>query len=260
MRFWMGHTQCVSKSVETEPATLWKDWRRKFRSFPRSVPERRSVASPTALMTLPDSALDKSLLRAVHPKKQLQQRRLEPTVDAEGFEGAMMHLSESGWYWGTLTAAEAKLVLDDALEGTFLLRKSSNPAYLLTLSVRTSLGPTHLRIEYANGKFSFDSVALARPQLRQFKGAVELVQYYALAYQRLASPTEEARPAEEAEENSLQVAPETLQLKLTRPRHKKPGSLQHLCRKVINQHSHSHNDLPLPERLKGFLLEYPFLL
>lgn len=165
-----------------------------------------------------------------------------------------------GWYWGSLTAAEAKQVLDEALEGTFLLRKSSNPAYLLTLSVRTSVGPTHLRIEYVNGNFGFDSVAMARPQLKQFKGAVELVQHYALAYQRTANPKEETRPAEEAEENALPVASETLQLKLTRPLHKKPSSLQHLCRKAINQYSHSHKDLPLPERLKDFLLEYPFLL
>lgn len=162
-----------------------------------------------------------------------------------------------GWYWGPLTATEAKQVLDAALEGTFLLRMSSNPAYLLTLSVRTSFGPTHLRIEYVNGKFGFDSVAMARPQLQQFRGAVELVQHYALAYQRTANSMEEARPAEE---NSLEVAPETLQLKLTKPLLKKPGSLQHLCRKVINQHSHSHTDLPLPERLKDFLFEYPFML
>lgn len=162
-----------------------------------------------------------------------------------------------GWYWGLLTAAEAKQVLDEALEGTFLLRKSSNPAYLLTLSVRTNFGPTHLRIEYVNGKFGFDSVAMARPQLKQFKGAVELVQHYALAYQRTTNPVEDDRPAKE---NSLQVAPDTLQLKLTKPLLKKPGSLQHLCRKVINQHSCSHKDLPLPERLKDFLLEYPFLL
>lgn len=256
IRFWMGHTQCVSKSTETEPATLRRDWRRKLRPFARSAIEGRGVPQSTAIMILP-AASNKSSLTAVQPKNRLDLSQLESTVDAEGFEKAMLHLSKSGWYWGLLTAAEAKQVLVAALEGTFLLRKSSNPAYLLTLSVRTSFGPTHLRIEYANGKFGFDSVAMARPQLKQFKDAVELVQHYALAYQRTANPEEDVKPAIE---NSLQVAPDALQLKLTKPLLKRPSSLQHLCRKVINQHSHSHKDLPLPERLKDFLLEYPFLL
>uniref|UniRef100_A0A4W4FTH8 SH2 domain-containing protein n=1 Tax=Electrophorus electricus TaxID=8005 RepID=A0A4W4FTH8_ELEEL len=86
----------------------------------------------------------------------------------------------AGWYWGSVTASEAKRLLLEAVDGTFLLRDSSNPAYLLTLSVRTALGTTHLRIEYAGGNFGFDSAAVARPRLRQFKGAVDLVQHYAL--------------------------------------------------------------------------------
>ncbi|KAL2104213.1 hypothetical protein ACEWY4_001081 [Coilia grayii] len=259
-RLWMGHTQCVSKSTETEPVTLRRDWRIKFRPFARLASERRSVSSQTAHMIIPNPASNKSLT-VVRPKSQRGRQQLDPAVDAEGFERAMLHLNESGWYWGPLTAAEATQVLDRAHEGTFLLRKSSNPGYLLTLSLRTSLGPTHLRIEYANGKFGFDSAAVARPQLRQFKDAVELVQHYALAYQKVASPKDRnACSTDEADDTALSVTSETLQLKLTRPLHRRPCSLQHLCRKAINQYSHIHENLPLPERLKDFLLEYPFLL
>lgn len=98
---------------------------------------------------------------------------------------------------------------------------------------------------------------MARPHLRQFKGAVDLVQYYTLAYRRQAARRElgtdhDALPTATAEN--------TLQLKLTKPLHKGTPSLQHLCRVVINQHSHDHRDLPLPERLKDFLREYPFVL
>lgn len=86
----------------------------------------------------------------------------------------------AGWYWGPLTAAQAKQVLIDAPEGTFLLRDSSYQGYLLTLSVKTSLGPTHLRIEHGTGMFVFDSVIVAWPRMQRFEGAVDLVQHYAL--------------------------------------------------------------------------------
>lgn len=94
---------------------------------------------------------------------------------------------------------------------------------------------------------------MARPHLRQFKGAVDLVQYYTLAYRRQASHRELGMDPDSLPEN-------TLQLKLTKPRHKAAPRLQHLCRVVINQHSHNHRDLPLPEMLKDFLREYPFVL
>lgn len=163
----------------------------------------------------------------------------------------------AGWYWGSITAAEAKELLSNTLEGSFLVRDSSSPHYHLTLSVKTELGPTHLRIEYMNGQFGFDSVVMARPHLRQFKGAVELVQYYTLAYRRQAALRElgtdrHTRPTAMAEN--------TLKLKLNKPLYKAPPSLQHLCRIVINQHSRDHGHLPLPEMLKEILREYPFVL
>ncbi|XP_073507799.1 suppressor of cytokine signaling 2 isoform X5 [Phyllobates terribilis] len=63
-------------------------------------------------------------------------------------------LRRSGWYWGHMTVNEAKEKLQDASEGTFLVRDSSHTDYLLTISVKTSAGPTNLRIEYREGKFS----------------------------------------------------------------------------------------------------------
>ena len=162
----------------------------------------------------------------------------------------------AGWYWGPITAREAKDLLSEASVGTFLLRDSSNPGYLLTLSVRTGLGPTHLRIEWSGGQFGFDSLALARPRLRRFGGAVELVEHYALACGQDRPEVEE----EEEEEEEENCPDRSLQLRLLRPLRRAVPSLQHLCRISINQHSHAPRDLPLPGRLKDFLQEYPFLL
>lgn len=55
-----------------------------------------------------------------------------------------------GWYWGSITASEARQHLQKMPEGTFLVRDSTHPSYLFTLSVKTTRGPTNVRIEYAD--------------------------------------------------------------------------------------------------------------
>ncbi|XP_035239435.1 suppressor of cytokine signaling 2-like [Anguilla anguilla] len=261
----MGHTQCVSQTRESDTRTRSAEGR-------VETPDTRAVHKPagvpvnTGRMILPNLIPEKSLIPIRLKDPGLEPRQRESTKDAFRGEGAMAQLAESGWYWGCITAAEAKQLLTEAMEGTFLLRDSSNPGYLLTLSVKTSLGPTHLRIAHSDGVFGFDSVVMARPRLRQFKGVVELVQHYAMAHRRPAGPQEQARAPEEEEAGGEEApeaptAPEsTLQLRLTRPLYKSAPSLQHLCRIAINRHSRCHVDLPLPDRLKGYLLEYPFLL
>ncbi|XP_035378535.1 suppressor of cytokine signaling 2-like [Electrophorus electricus] len=239
----MGHTQCISKATETEaPPTHSGDC---------GLDGPAPTLPLSCRVPLPNLRGEKCPAAGGVRSPELEPSREASTHDAERLRGAMTHLYESGWYWGSVTASEAKRLLLEAVDGTFLLRDSSNPAYLLTLSVRTALGTTHLRIEYAGGNFGFDSAAVARPRLRQFKGAVDLVQHYALAHRREA----------ESGHAPAQVGPETpLQLKLTRPLCKAAPSLQHLCRVAINRHSRNHTALSLPGPLTHYLMEYPFLL
>ncbi|KAG9352817.1 hypothetical protein JZ751_017393 [Albula glossodonta] len=241
----MGHTQCVSRIPETQSVQTWKKVRGNSRQY-----KLRTLDVP---MILPNLMPEKSLTPIRLKDRSQELGRGDSTDDAAQVERAMTHLQKSGWYWGPITAAQAKQLLCDAQEGTFLLRDSSNPGYLLTLSVKTSLGPTHLRIESSGDTFGFDSLAMARPRLRRFSGAVELVEHYSLACHQTAHPQDKPRLPEETPERSLQ-------LKLIRPLHKTAPSLQHLCRITINQHSDTPQDLPLPGRLKAFLQEYPFLL
>ncbi|XP_041050564.1 suppressor of cytokine signaling 2-like [Carcharodon carcharias] len=164
----------------------------------------------------------------------------------------MSHLELTGWYWGALTSIEARQILNQTTEGTFLIRDSSNPEYLLTLSVKTSSGPAHLRIEYNEGKFGFDSVVLAKPKLKNFEDVVDLIQHYVLL----------SKSAQTTHDQS--IAPVTkdtvIHLKLTKPLYVATPSLQHLCRIIINKSTKTIQELPLPTRLKEYLLEYPFHL
>ncbi|KAJ8259605.1 hypothetical protein GJAV_G00171350 [Gymnothorax javanicus] len=248
----MGHVQCVSRTPEKRSDSH----QARGGGLDRSrCPTSRSRG---ASMILPTLIPEKSPA-PIWPKEQsVEARRGGSAEDSAQVERALSHLQESGWYWGSITAAEAKHLLSEAKEGCFLLRNSSNPAYLFTLSVQTSLGPTHLRIEMSGGTFGFDSLALARPRLRRFGGVVELVQHYALACAHSAPP--QNHPIRTREEMEA-TRDRSLQLRLLRPLPRTVPRLQHLCRVVINQLSQSHPpDPPVPTRLKTFLQEYPFLL
>lgn len=154
----------------------------------------------------------------------------------------------SGWYWGSLTANEAKEILQDTSEGTFLLRDSSQRDYLFTISAMTSAGPTNLRIEYKHGKFKLDSVVLLRPRLKQFDSVVHLVEHYVQLSRSGSSKVPPGPPPPNG----------TVQLLLTTPVYTATPTLQHLCRISINRATQQVQDLPLPSRLKDYLTEYTY--
>lgn len=158
--------------------------------------------------------------------------------------------SPLGWYWGSLTANEAKEILQDASEGTFLVRDSSQRDYLFTISAMTSAGPTNLRIEYKHGKFKLDSVVLVKPKLKQFDSVVHLVEHYVQLSRNSDTTTLNSQPP---------TPPNgTVQLLLTKPVYTATPSLQHLSRIAINKTTQQIQDLPLPNRLKDYLLDYTY--
>ncbi|XP_068590062.1 suppressor of cytokine signaling 2 [Cebidichthys violaceus] len=171
--------------------------------------------------------------------------------DESRIASAMKDLRNTGWYWGSLTANEAKEILQDASEGTFLVRDSSQRDFLFTISAMTSAGPTNLRIEYKHGKFKLDSVVLVKPKLKQFDSVVHLVEHYVhLSRTRDNKTPSDPRPS---------AAPNgTVQLLLTRPAFTATPPLQHLCRIAINRRTRRVQDLPLPNRLKDYLTDYRY--
>ncbi|CAL8242370.1 unnamed protein product [Merluccius merluccius] len=181
---------------------------------------------------------------------------------------AMKDLKNTGWYWGSLTANEAKEILNDSPEGTFLVRDSSQRDYLFTISAMTSAGPTNLRIEYKDGKFKLDSVVLIKPKLRQFDSVVHLVEHYVQLSRNSSKASASAKVVgggggalnpQPAPSSSTTTTPSgTVQLLLTKPVYTATPSLQHLCRVSINRSTKHVQELPLPNRLKDYLTDYAY--
>ncbi|CAN9508343.1 unnamed protein product [Ophioblennius macclurei] len=180
--------------------------------------------------------------------------------DESRIASAMKDLRKTGWYWGGLTANEAKELLQDASEGTFLVRDSSQRDFLFTISAMTAAGPTNLRIEYKHGKFKLDSVVLVKPKLKQFDSVVHLVEHYVQLSRACDRPSAAAAATSAAAPaHSQPVAPNgTVQLLLTRPVYTATPSLQHLCRIAINRRTRRVEDLPIPNRLKDYLTDYAY--
>ncbi|CAG5980025.1 unnamed protein product, partial [Menidia menidia] len=169
-------------------------------------------------------------------------------------------LENSGWYWGAVTAAQAHSALQEASEGAFLVRDSSHPLYLLTLSVRTARGPTSIRIQSDSFGFMLDSSTPGRTGLSSFPNVNSLVQHYMGPEWK---PEEGKRKVEDAVPSKLtqqKVQETSVVMKLKRALYnpKSLPSLQHLTRLVINRHTDHPDQLPLPGPLVYYLYNYPF--
>lgn len=171
----------------------------------------------------------------------------------------------AGWYWGAVTAAQAHTALQGASEGAFLVRDSSHPLYMLTLSVRTARGPTSIRIQYSSAQFLLDSSSPARTSLSSFPSVPSLVQYYMGPRGKAEEGEAEEQEEEVAGEALSKSSQQTIQgtsvvLKLKRAVYKPLGlpALQHLTRLVINRHCDRPDQLPLPRPLLRYMQDYPF--
>lgn len=158
-----------------------------------------------------------------------------------------------------MSAGEARDALLMKSEGTFLVRDSSHPQYMLALSVATSCGATSVRIEYSRGSFRLDSISPGLPHLQSFPDVHSLIQHY--------TSSGNAAGGHAASVGHVQPKPKhdpgkdsRVLLKLVRPlqRPEAVPSLQHLTRLAINRYTNSPDQLPLPRPLLHYLQDYPF--
>ncbi|XP_007982553.1 cytokine-inducible SH2-containing protein isoform X2 [Chlorocebus sabaeus] len=227
----------------------------------------------TVMQPLPAGAFLEEVAEGTPAQIESEPKVLDPEEDLLCIAKTFSYLRESGWYWGSITASEARQHLQKMPEGTFLVRDSTHPSYLFTLSVKTARGPTNVRIEYADSSFRLDSNCLSRPRILAFPDVVSLVQHYVAscaADTRSDSPDPAPTPAlpmpkEDASNDPALPAPPpatAVHLKLVQPfvRRSSARSLQHLCRLVINRLVTDVDCLPLPRRMADYLRQYPFQL
>lgn len=157
-----------------------------------------------------------------------------------------------------MTAAQAHAALQEASEGAFLVRDSSHPLYMLTLSVRTARGPTSIRIQYSCAQFLLDSSSPARPSLSSFPSVPSLVQHYMGPERKAEEGRVEEEPPSKASQQGLQQTTVVLKLKQALYKPQSLPSLQHLTRLVINRQTDCPDQLPLPRPLLRYLQDYPF--
>lgn len=175
------------------------------------------------------------------------------------FDKVLETLHTSGFYWGAINADQSNRLLLQKTIGTFLVRASSNPKHLFTLSLKTARGVTHIRIIMCDGKFLLDQnvnngnamCSANRPTtLLRFDCVVKMIFYYMLVWgQRRFSSSTRSR------DNGWTLC-------LTAPLYKEVCSLKHLSRVKLNRHfgGDGIHKMSIPPTLKSYLkrYQYPF--
>ncbi|GAB6022651.1 suppressor of cytokine signaling [Chamberlinius hualienensis] len=192
-------------------------------------------------------------------KREVRQfaKNLKPDpleVEFQCLRTCVMKLESSGWYYGQLSWKEATVLLEKTPVGTFLVRDSSDPAYLFALSIQTECGPTSIRIHYADGQFKLDAEDLIAGNLPVFDCVVKLVNYYIdLSKENKLSGTNHVWLDETGRRDRV--------ILINSPLYNEVRSLQHLCRLTVNKHVPLQriHELQLPKAMITFLNSYRYL-
>ncbi|MGH0160436.1 UNVERIFIED_CONTAM: hypothetical protein FKN15_039264 [Acipenser sinensis] len=72
--------------------------------------------------------------------------------DSCSFAASLRELEKCGWYWGPMNWEDAEMKLKGKPDGSFLVRDSSDPRYILSLSFRSQAITHHTRMEHYRGK------------------------------------------------------------------------------------------------------------
>jgi len=176
------------------------------------------------------------------------------------FDNVLATLKTSGFYWGAINANQSKRLLMHKNVGTFLVRASSDPKHLFTLSLKTESGVTNIRITMRDEKFSLDqnqnnwttTRAASQQASLRFDCVVKMLFYYILLSRRNSKQNS----------SSTRTRDSGAMLYLAAPLYKEVSSLQHLCRRTINRHviGEGVHKLPLPPKLKIYLRSYQYPL
>lgn len=180
---------------------------------------------------------------------------------------ALRKLQESGFYWGAVGGREASSLLRSEPPGTFLIRDSSDHHHFFTLSVQTARGTKNLRIHSEGGGFFLQPDSQSTQEPPQFDCVLKLIAHY-MGKGPDAVRSREAGACGGNSETSdmkgrsvylIHTGGERIPLELRRPLSSSLSSLQHMCRRTLNNRGGlrgSERVEQLPHTLRDFLEEY----
>merc|ERR1711860_66916 len=76
--------------------------------------------------------------------------------DMHYFVPNMLGIISTPFYWGKIDRYEAEALLNDAVDGSFLLRDSAQDDFIFSVSFRRYNRTLHARVEEKQHMFSFD--------------------------------------------------------------------------------------------------------
>lgn len=188
-----------------------------------------------------------------------------PETELQKLTDTVRVLRLSDWYYEGITYQQSQDLLKDKSLGTFLVRESSDPRFLFSLSVQTERGPTSVRIHYINGYFRLDAQLHLQGAMPLFPSVIDLVQHY------VAQSKNSKNGAQVWVDPKGKWYSAILLDKPLRKANNSP-SLKHLARLAVHGALQAtnrprlsllpapHTQLELPPSLTAYLSEYPHSL
>ncbi|XP_020348915.1 suppressor of cytokine signaling 7 isoform X2 [Oncorhynchus kisutch] len=168
--------------------------------------------------------------------------------DASSFATSLRELEKCGWYWGPMNWEDAEMKLKAKPDGAFLVRDSSDPRYILSLSFRSQGVTHHTRMEHYRGTFSL----WCHPKFEdRCHSVVEFIE-------RAIMHSKNGKFLYFLRSRVPGLPPTPVQLLYPVSRFSSVKSLQHLCRFCIRQLVRIDHiqELPLPKPLIVYLRRF----
>ncbi|XP_057716917.1 suppressor of cytokine signaling 7-like isoform X1 [Corythoichthys intestinalis] len=215
----------------------------------QSLPPRPSLSTIQHSLSLNDSFPRVPSRPVPHlPAPRLAPRCPPEHPDAGNFASSLRELEKCGWYWGPMTWEDAEMKLKGKADGSFLVRDSSDPRYILSLSFRSQSVTHHTRMEHYRGTFSL----WCHPKFEdRCHSVVEFIE-------RAIMHSKNGKFLYFLRSRVPGLPPTPVQLLHPVSRLSSVKSLQHLCRFCIRQLVRVDHirELPLPTPLISYLRKF----
>ncbi|XP_075767617.1 suppressor of cytokine signaling 7 isoform X2 [Pelodiscus sinensis] len=168
--------------------------------------------------------------------------------DSSSFAASLRELEKCGWYWGPMNWEDAEMKLKGKPDGSFLVRDSSDPRYILSLSFRSQGITHHTRMEHYRGTFSL----WCHPKFEdRCQSVVEFIK-------RAIMHSKNGKFLYFLRSRVPGLPPTPVQLLYPVSRFSNVKSLQHLCRFRIRQLVRVDHipELPLPKPLISYIRKF----